>query len=307
MKVRVGFGLGVTAARDLGAKGFWEIVDACESLGWDSVWFSERATADVPDPLTAMAATTGRTRRLKFGTSVLVLPGRNPVLLAKQLATIDNLSMGRLIPAFGLGGDTPEEQEAFGVSRSEAAARVEEAVLLMKKLWSETNVTFEGRYFSVRDVTVAPRPAQTPHPDVWFGGRSKAALRRVGRLGEGWLPSFITASEYKPKADLIRTIADEAGREIDEEHYGALVPYLPQDAVAAKDAVLAAISARRPDVDPAEIVSVGGFSELMERLGEFVDQGASKFVVVPVVAPSNWPAELSELRDRVATPAENDA
>src|SRR5439155_23829520 len=97
------------------------VVDACESLGWDSIWFSERVTMDVPDPLVMMAAVAGRTARLKFGPSVLVLPGRNPVLLAKELATIDRLSAGRLVVAFGLGAPAPSEHEVFFVDRTEQA------------------------------------------------------------------------------------------------------------------------------------------------------------------------------------------
>lgn len=305
MKVRVGFGLGVNASYGLTPDAFLEVIDSCESLGWDSIWFSERATADVPDPLTAMAVTTGRTHRLKFGTSVLVVPGRNPVLLAKQLATIDALSGGRLVPAFGLGGDSSGEQEAFGVERQDAPARIEEAVVLMKKLWSEKSVTFEGEYFRVRNLTLFPRPAQTPHPDVWFGGRSKAALRRVGRLGEGWLPSFIAPSEYKAKADTIRAIAQQAGREIEEEHYGALVPYLPDGVSVDKDAVLSVIATRRPDVDPRQIASVDGYRNLVEILEAFIEQGASKFVVVPAVPPAEWASHLEALREEVATPLEN--
>lgn len=305
MKIRIGFGLGVTASYGLTPDAFFEVLDSCESLGWDSIWFSERATADVPDPLTAMAATAARTQRLKFGTSVLVVPGRNPVLLAKQLATIDALSGGRLVPAFGIGGDTPAEQQAFGVGRKEAAARTEEAVILMKKLWSEERVTFEGNYFTVHDLALSPRPAQKPHPDVWFGGRSKAALRRVGRLGEGWLPSFIIPSEYKIKADTIRTIALESGREIEEEHYGALVPYLPDGVGVDKEAVLTAIAARRPDVDPREIAAVDGYESLVDIIERFIEAGASKFVVVPVAPPSRWRSHLQTLREEVASRLEN--
>src|SRR5947208_15785161 len=147
MKIKIGFGLGTTAAAAVDGESFWSIVDTCESLGWDSLWFSERVSGPTFGPLASMAATAGRTRRLKFGPSVLVVPGRNPVLLAKELATIDVLSKGRLVTAFGLGVDSSAEREAFGVERSESAARTEEAVTLIKRLWTEDGVTFEGRFF----------------------------------------------------------------------------------------------------------------------------------------------------------------
>ena len=231
MKIRVGFGLGTTASAGLTGRDWLAIVDACEELGWDSVWFSERLTFDVPDPMAMMAAVAGRTRRLKFGPSVLVLPGRNPILLAKELATIDQLSGGRLVVAFGLGAPVPSEHEFFFVDRTEAAPRTEEAVALIKRLWTEDAVTHEGRFFPVRQLTLRPRPVQQPHPDVWFGGHSVAALRRTGRLGDGWLPSFVTPQEYKEKADVVRETAADAGREIDEEHFGALVAYVPEGAL----------------------------------------------------------------------------
>ena len=303
MKIRVGFGLGTFGA-DIDGETFWRIVDACENGGWDSIWFSERVSGPGPDPLAAMAAVAGRTRRLKFGMSVLVVPGRNPVLLAKELATIDMLSNGRLVPAFGLGVESAVERAIFGVDRKEAAARTEEAVVLMKRLWSEENVTLEGRFFTVNGLTLLPRPAQKPHPDVWFGGISPPALRRVGRLGEGWLPSFIAVEEYKPMADAIREAAAAAGREIDEEHYGALVPYVPGN-IADPAPILEAVAARRPGVDPREIIVTDGLDGLRARLERLVDQGASKFVVLPILAPAGWEDELARLRSEVSVRLEN--
>lgn len=302
MKIRVGFGPGVAAGLGIDGETFWTIIDACEALGWDSIWFSERVGGNLADPLAGMAAVAGRTQRLKFGTSVLVIPGRNPVLLAKQLATIDVLSGGRLIAAVGLGAEVAGEQEAFGVDRAEAGPRTEEAVALIRRLWSEDRVTFRGRFFSVTDLALGPRPVQKPHPDVWFGGRSRAALRRVAQLGDGWLPSFVTVDEYPPMAESIRVLAAEAGREIDEEHFGALVPYVPDGAPA--DQILAALSARRPGADPTRIAALG-VQGLRGRLEEFVEKGASKFVVIPAGVPGDWGEELARLRESVARPLEN--
>jgi probable F420-dependent oxidoreductase len=298
MKIRVGFSLG-TAAR-LDAAEFWDVVDAAESLRFDSIWFSERAASGLHDPLAAMAAVAGRTRKLKFGTSVLVIPGRNPVLLAKELATIDVLSGGRLLPAFGLGADLPKDREVTGVARGELPGRTEEAVVLMKRLWTEDEVTHEGKYFTVRELRLGPKPAQKPHPDVWFGGHSPAALSRVGRLGEGWLPSFVGPAEYEAMANEVRRVAAEAGRVIDEEHFGALVPYLPEGTDGA--GVLDAIALRRPGVDPRGVVASDPDAGLRAMLEAFVEQGASKFVVVPAVPPKDWTAELDALRAHVVTP-----
>jgi alkanesulfonate monooxygenase SsuD/methylene tetrahydromethanopterin reductase-like flavin-dependent oxidoreductase (luciferase family) len=207
--------------------------------------------------------------------------------------------------AFGLGAPVPSEHEVFFVDRRESAARTEESVALIKRLWTEDGVTQEGRFFPVRDLTVRPRPVQQPHPDVWFGGHSAPALRRVGRLGEGWLPSFVTPNEYKAKADVVREVAEETGREIDEEHFGALLAYVPEGGMSAARPIVEAFAARRPGVPAEEVIALEGHRSLVERLEAFVDQGASKFVVVPLVSPQNWRAELAELRERVAVPLEN--
>ena len=303
MKVRVGFGFGVSAAGGLDAQAFWSVIDALEEQGWDSLWLSERATGDVAGPIAGLAAVAGRTRKLKLGHSVLVVPGRNPLLLAKELATIDLLSGGRFVAAFGLGAEEPREREAYGVEKGTAGAMTEEAVVLMKRLWSEERVTHEGRFYRVNDVALRPKPHRRPHPDVWFGGHSKAALRRVARLGEGWLPSFIAPAEYRGLADTIRDTAAEAGRTVDEEHYGALVAYLGHESSAAADAFLAAIRARRPGVDPRELVATSD-DDLRAKLERFVEGGASKFVIVPLAPARDWSAELARLHRAVVEPVE---
>jgi len=305
VKIRVGFGLSAIATAGWDSQRFFEVVDACERLRWDSIWFSERAASDAPDPLVAMAAVAGRTSRLKFGPSVMVAPGRNPFLLAKQLATLDVLSAGRFVAAFGLGVDARSETQVFGTDRAEAAARTEEAVRLIKLLWTQERVTFDGRFFQAKELTIGPKPVQRPHPDVWFGGVSKPALRRVATIGEGWLPSFVTVAEFAEKAETIRKLAMEAGRDIDEEHFGALIPYLPEGA-GNEEQVLAFIAARRPGVEPREMAVFGGRDDLRARLESFVAQGASKFVLTPMLPPGDWEAELASLRAVVAAPLERE-
>jgi len=299
MKVRVGFSPGVGAAMHMGASTFWSIIDDLEAEGWDSVWLSERVNGDLPDCLAALAAVAGRTRRLKFGMSVLVVPGRNPVLLAKQLATIAVLSDDRFVPAFGLGSDAPGESVAFGVDRSERAARTDEAVVLMRALWSGGPIDHSGRFFTVNGIDVGPRPSKPL--DVWFGGHSEAAARRVGRLGDGWMPSFITPAEFAARLPVIDRVASEHERAVDPEHFGVLVPYIvPEAAEATTSTVLAAIARRRPEVDPRDVVVIDGYAALRAQLERFIAVGASKFVVVPAVAPTDWRTELNALRAQVA-------
>lgn len=291
MKVRVGYGLG-TGAFDPGE--FADLVDGLEGLGFDSLWLSERLTGPALDPMTALAVAAGRTRKLKLGTSVMVLPGRNPVILAKAWATLDRLSGGRALPAFGLGAREPAEHEAFGVSRDTRAAIFDEALPLIRRLWTEDGVTHEGARFVLHDVSLRPKPLQQP-PDVWLGGRAPSELRRVGRLGDGWLPSFCLPEEVAAARSEVEQAASAAGRMIDPEHWGALVLYSPGP---LPEAFARALRARRDGRDPGAVVPIGA-DALRARLSEFVDHGFSKLVVVPVGQEAPAAAGLPALAEAV--------
>ena len=288
MKVRIGFGLGTQGLADYGV--FAGIVDGLERLGFDSIWLSERITGAAVDPVVGMAYVAGRTQRLKFGTSVLVVPGRNPALLAKELASLDAISGGRLLVAVGLGTPDPAEHQAFGVQRKERAAWFEEAVPLLRRLWSEDDVDHDGDRFSYQRITVRPKPAQDPL-EIWLGGISPSELKRTGRLGDGWLPSFCTPEEAAAGRKVIEQTADEAGRAIDPEHFGALIPYVRN---GMPDLLAERLRARRPDVDPADLIP-SGMESLRTFVERFIECGVSKFVVVPVLEPPDWDAELDGL------------
>lgn len=288
VKVRIGYGLG-TQGIGGGAAGFAGLVDALEKHGFDSLWLSERITGAAPDPIVGLAVAAGRSTKLKLGMSVMVLPGRNPVLVAKQLASLDQLSAGRLLPAFGLGVAAPAEQQAFGVHREARAPWFDEALPLIRRLWTEDSVDHDGPRFSYRGLRVLPKPLQTP-PDVWLGGIAPSELRRVGRLGDGWLPSFLTPAEAGERRAEVERAAAVAGRTIDPEHFGALVFY-GRDAMPERLAQL--IAARRPGVDPAELVALG-WPAVQRMIERFIDAGFSKFVLVPVQEPADWADELAE-------------
>ncbi|HEX6166206.1 MAG TPA: TIGR03619 family F420-dependent LLM class oxidoreductase [Acidimicrobiales bacterium] len=293
MKVRIGMGLGTqTLAGD--AERFPGFVDALERRGFDSLWLSERLTGPAPDPLVALALAAGRTRRLKLGTSVLVVPGRNPVVLAKELASLDRLSGGRLLPGVGLGAPVPAEHRAFGVDRRARAGLFDEALTLMRRLWTEDDVHHEGEHFHVDGVTLRPRPLQQPI-DVWLGGTAPSELRRTGRLADGWLPSFTVPAEVEAGWATINRVAAEHDRAIEGEHLGVLVIYVRGE---LPDAIAAVVAGRRPELDPRDVVPAG-VDGLRQQLERFIAVGASKFVVVPLADPDDWDAELDELAEAV--------
>ena len=300
MKIRIGFGLGTRASSE--GERFTAMVDALEQLGFDSLWLSERLTGDCPDPLIGLSVAAGRTERLKLGTGVQVLPGRNPVWVAKMWATLDALSGGRTLPAFGLGVADPSEQAAFGVERSERAAWFDEALPLIRRLWTEESVDHSGPRFRLSGVRLRPRPVQSP-PDVWLGGQAPSELRRVGRLADGWLPSFCTPADVARARPVIEAAAAGAGRAFDHEHWGALVPYLPDSGGEPPHDLLNRLRQRRPDLDLAAVIPEG-HKALRTTVEGFVDVGVSKFVAVPMAEPPSWGDELTALADTLL-PLEN--
>jgi probable F420-dependent oxidoreductase len=287
MKIRVGYGLGTSTG--LNDERFGPVVDALENLGWDSLWVSERIGGAAPDPTVAMAFAAGRTTRLKFGMSVMVLPGRNPVIVATQLATLDRMSGGRLLPAFGLGAANPAEQQAFGVAREDRAGWFNEALPLIRRMWTEESVDHDGARFHYSGLRVEPKPRQTPL-EVWLGGIAPSELKRVGRLADGWLPSFITPDEAGASRLVVEQVAADHDREIEAEHFGALIPY---SMTALPDGSVRALQARRPDLDVHDLVPIG-FDALRTKVEQFVEQGFSKFVVLPLVEPADLVDHLAD-------------
>ena len=291
MKTRIGYGFGVRTK--LNDDGFAMVVDTLERLQFDSLWLSERIGGEAPDPVVAMAFAAGRTTKLKFGMSVMVLPGRNPVVLAKELATLDRLSNGRLLPAFGLGVADPHEQQAFGVERAERAAIFDEAMAVLRACWSGAPVTHHGARYHYDNLRVLPTPRQA-HIDVWLGGIAPSELRRVGRLADGWLPSFVTPDDAARGRETIEHTLAEHGRTIDADHYGALIPYAHGP---VPDAVLAGLAKRRPDLADPAILVPSGWQALLATIDRFVAVGTTKFVVLPIVEPPTPDAWVEHLEE----------
>lgn len=199
-----------------------------EALGFDSAWASDHivipfqirsrypynATGDFPlaptanflEPLTALALVAGVTERLRLGTTVLVLPHRHPVLAAKMLATLDHLAPGRVILGAGVGW-MREEIELLGAPYDQRGAWTDEAIRVMRACWRDERVSFQGRFFNVPEVGLAPKPARGTIP-IWIGGHTPRALRRVAELGDGWHAAFAAPDVMrKGLADLKETCA----------------------------------------------------------------------------------------------------
>ncbi len=270
MKIRFGVGLGAnTAPGELAG-----IVDHLESSGVDSLWFSELVYSPAVDPVVGMAYALARTTRLKVGTSVAVLPGRHPVLVAKQLASLAAVAPKRVLPVFGLRSALPAEREVFVVPEGQRAAVFDESLRVLRSALVDAPASYAGRYFTLNGVAVAPRPA--PPLDIWLGGSAPAAFRRVGRLADGWLGSFLTPIEAQAGREAIERAAAQAGRRIEPDHFGISLAV----AEGADGELSAAARRRRPELDPSELIAAD-WDQLHRQLDAYIDAGLSKFVIRP--------------------------
>jgi|SRR5580658_4217011 probable F420-dependent oxidoreductase len=270
MKVRIGISLGPAG----GPAEFAAAVDRLEANGIDSLWLPEMVFGSLVEPLVGMAYALSRTSRLKVGTGIYVLPGRQPVLVAKQIASLAALAPGRVLPVFGLKPARPDEVPLFH-PRGQRAAVFDESLELLRLLLRQEKVTFSGEFFSVSEATIGQPPGKPI--DIWLGGSAPAALRRVGRFGDGWLASFMTPAQARAGRGEIEAAAAQAGREVEPDHFGISLAVgpggIPPDLAET-------IRARRPGVDPAGLAA-GSWADARRLIEEYVGAGLSKFVIRP--------------------------
>ncbi|MFE3172954.1 TIGR03854 family LLM class F420-dependent oxidoreductase [Amycolatopsis sp. NPDC059090] len=270
-KIRVGVapGLGTGPAE------FSGLAELTEAAGVDSLWLSEVVYSPDVDPLIGMTHALARTDRLKLGTGVAILPGRNPVLVAKQLVTLAGLAPKRVLPVFGLMPAQPAERALFPVPEGRRAAVFDESLVLLRLLLEQDNVSFDGEFFQVDSVTIGPRPAK--RLDVWVGGAAPAALRRAGRLSDGWLGSFHTPDQSRAARLAIQEAAAEADREVESDHFGLSM-------VLALHGIpdgLRKVAERRNPGRPATELVPTSWAEARRMIEQHIEAGLTKFVVRP--------------------------
>jgi probable F420-dependent oxidoreductase len=306
VSVRIGIGPGL--GRPLSPEEYWRWVDQCEEAGIDSIWHSDQLLGATPDPLSLLAALTGRTRRLRFGTNALVLPFREPLVVAKQLATIAYLSEGRVFPVVGVGNGSDRYWAATGRDARERGRRANEAIVLVRQLLSQDEVEFVGAHFRYSGPGVEPRP-ENPIP-LWTGGHSAAAIRRTAELGDGWLGGLIGVRRAGETKARIEAALAEAGRSIEPDHYGTSLPL--RIGAAADPAVVAARTRLMSALPRAErdeatgAFAVGTADEIVAVLQGHVAAGLSKFVVLPIVEDAADLLDQTRLLARHVLPAIED-
>jgi probable F420-dependent oxidoreductase len=244
-----------------------------EALGFDTLWLSDIPIGAPGDPIVSLAAMAACTGRIHLGTNLVPL-GRNPMLLARQLAQLDQLSAGRLLITLVPGLDLPGEREALAFGKGNRGAYLEQVTHLLRRWWAGEVVTHHDERFAFEKIAVAPQPVQDPL-EIWFGGRGPKALERVGRLGDGWLTAGIGPAAADAARLVIHEAAAAAGRVVDPEHLGISMPFARH---ALSDGVRESLTARYPQERAEDLVPVGA-AGLEKIVREYVDAGLSKFVL----------------------------
>ncbi len=291
----IAIGLGIADFPFSGAAAYMRWVQTCEAGGIDSIWQTDRLVSRQPflEAMSTMAWLAGATTRLKFGMNVVSVGLRDPLLLAKQCASVDFLSQGRLLPAFGIGNRLAPDWKATGRETRRRGRRTDEGLELISRLWAEDEVSFEGEFYHYDRASISPKPAQKRLP-LWIGGSSEAAVRRTARFGTGWQGAFEPPNEIARVVERIKVALAEAGRRIDEDHYGAAFAFrfgAPDDGPARKYAE--AFQARFAR-DPRQNMVAGDGEAIVRRLQGYVDAGISKFVLRPIGAGDDDLIEQTE-------------
>jgi probable F420-dependent oxidoreductase len=253
----------------------------CEAMGAHSMWAIDRIAYDNLEPLTILAAAAGATKRIRLGTSVLLGNTRHPAHLAKIVATLDFISNGRITLGLGFGSRQPD-YHAVEIAYEHRGSRAVEQVQLMKRLWSEDNVTHTGRFYSVKNLTVGPKPIQKPHPPIWTGGSAETALKRAGTWADGFISGSSAIAEFHATWDKIASYAVAAGRNPNEITKASLAFMAIDDdkakaIKAIEDYTMRYYGRLRTAVEPVSIV--GSPEQCVAKIQYFLSKGLDTLII----------------------------
>jgi len=277
-------GLGIANFPFEDTRGFWRWVDLCEAGGVDSLWQSDRIISADPhlECMSVMAALAGGTKRIKFGMNVASLGLRDPVLTAKSCATIDVLSDGRLLPAFGVGSALSRDYVATNTPTQGRGNRSAEGLEIISRLWQETDVTFEGKYYQLDRATIAPRPVQNPLP-LWVGGSAPAAVDRTARWGTGWQAGIESPLQVAPVIAAIKEALPKYNRTIDDDHFGAGFAFRFGDRDEPIIKRYEEMLQKRLNREPTDLYAVGN-GDILALAAKFHRAGVNKFILRPIAS-----------------------
>ena len=279
----IGIGLGISRFPFDSASDYFAWVDYCEAQGVDSIWQTDRLVSKdaMLECMSVMAALAGRTEKIRFGMNVASIALRDPLLMARQCATIDFLSDGRILPAFGLGSALSRDYSATGMPTRRRGRKADEALELLARLWTEDSASFDGEFFQYDSACISPRPVN-PRIPLWIGGSGEAAMKRTAKYGTGWLGGIDTPEQATVVVKGIKDALKDTGRKIDEDHYGASFLFRfgsPEDDIVAT--TVRGLAGRLKNT-PDRYLVAGDAGDVVRRINEFRDAGCEKFVMLPM-------------------------
>ena len=283
MSIRAGIGLSTYPFSS--TKGFWDWVQMCEEGDIDSIWQTDTLVSKEPmlECMTTMAAIAGATKKLKFGMNVASVALRNPLVLAKQCATIDVLSNGRILPAFGIGSTFSADWRTTGTPTKRRGKRTDEGLEIIGRLWRGETVTLDGEFFQYDGVRISPLPVQKELP-LWIGGSSQAAIRRTVKYGTGWQASFESPEQAGVTVDAIKQGMKDAGREFEDDHFGTGINFRfgkwDDDVVVRAAERFERVGGR----DSRQSFAVGGAQEILDKVRAFAAAGLPKLILRPLAS-----------------------
>ena len=274
-------------------------VRRAEELGYASLWTQERLTGTptVIDPLSFLAYIAGQTSKARIGVSVVVLPRHNPIHLAKQTASIDQMSGGRLILGVGLGASATDLAQ-YGLSTERRVRRFIEHLEIIKALWTQEGVTYEGDFYRLEGTNISPKPAQKPHPPIWFGANADAAIHRAVKLADGWTGAGSSSRDDFPgRVAMVQELLAADGRTQKEFPISKRV-YLAidddEDRALRRLTEWSADYYGNPDV-PARAAIWGSAAKVQEQLAQWSELGVDEFVLNPVYDYERHAEQLAEI------------
>ena len=250
----------------------------------DSLWVGGHVSSPNPTPeaMVGLARVAALTERVTVGTAVLLLPLYPPALVAKQVADLDRASAGRIALGVGVGGEYPQEFRALQIPLAERGSRTDEAIPLLRRLWSGEELSHDGPHFPMSEVRIHPAPTQPGGPPIYVGGRKEPAMRRAALLGDGWLPYLYSPERYAASVATVRATAEGAGRDLDAFEWLVWVfVNIADDGEEAREQAARSLGGTysqdfRAMID--RVAAAGTADEVTARLVAFHDAGARHFV-----------------------------
>ncbi len=269
----------------------YSVADRLEERGFDAIAMGDHIVFTNPnmEALTMLAAFASRTTHLGLMTNVLLLPLRNPAVVAKIVSSIDYLSGGRVILGIGVGGESTKEFELCGVPLGQRGARTDEGLEILRKLWAEGSASHSGRFWQFEDVAMEPKPVQAGGPPIWIGGRSDKALQRAVRYGDGWMGYAVTPERYAASVEKIREFGAAEGRDMSNFRLGhALYICSSSKREEARDLAVRYMTKVYNQPSFEQLVDkyclVGTPQECIKRIERYVEHGA-RFIVFRATCP----------------------